>query len=60
MLSTGTDTTNDNASGGIWQTSRANPTFPAQCGADVALILDLSGSVGGALAEPAGRPRRRS
>ena len=34
------------ASGGIWQTSRTNPTLPAACGLRVALILDLSGSVG--------------
>ncbi|GAA1982345.1 hypothetical protein [Microbacterium pumilum] len=33
------------ASGGIWQQSRVNPTIPARCGLDVALILDLSGSV---------------
>ena len=37
------------ASGGIWQQSRDNPTLPATCGLDVALILDLSGSVGRAL-----------
>ncbi|KRC42074.1 hypothetical protein ASE15_19060 [Oerskovia sp. Root22] len=43
MLATGS--TNNVASGGIWQTSRENPTFPAQCGIDVALVLDLSGSV---------------
>ena len=49
MLSTGN--TNATASGGIWQTSRTNPTFPAQCGIDVALILDLSGSVGPSLAD---------
>ncbi|WP_170206131.1 prealbumin-like fold domain-containing protein [Klugiella xanthotipulae] len=35
----------DNASGGIWQNSLNNPTAPQQCGLDVALILDLSGSV---------------
>ena len=34
------------ASGGIWQQSRTNPTLQASCGLDVALILDLSGSVG--------------
>ncbi|MFD6166649.1 VWA domain-containing protein [Oerskovia sp. NPDC060287] len=43
MLTTGN--TNNTASGGIWQSSRVNPTFPAQCGIDVALVLDLSGSV---------------
>ncbi|MFF3065816.1 VWA domain-containing protein [Oerskovia sp. NPDC057915] len=43
MLATGN--TNATASGGIWQSSRDNPTFPAQCGIDVALVLDLSGSV---------------
>ncbi len=35
-----------NASGGIWQQSRANPALPTQCGLKVALVLDLSGSVG--------------
>lgn len=49
MLSTGN--TNATASGGIWQSSRTNPTFPAQCGIDVALILDLSGSVAPTLAD---------
>ncbi|WP_066461043.1 VWA domain-containing protein [Sanguibacter suarezii] len=49
MLSTGN--TNPRASGGIWQSSRTNPTFPAQCGIDVALILDLSGSVAPSLAD---------
>ena len=43
----GTGNTNNVASGGIWQSSRVNPTFPAQCGIDVALVLDLSGSVAG-------------
>lgn len=36
----------NNASGGIWQHSRTNPPLGAQCGLDVALILDLSASVG--------------
>ena len=44
MISTGND--NNEASGGIWQNSRRNPVFPAQCGINVALVLDLSGSVG--------------
>jgi fimbrial isopeptide formation D2 family protein len=39
----------NNASGGIWQTSRTNPTLTAACGLRVALILDLSGSVGSAI-----------
>ncbi|KRA25639.1 hypothetical protein ASD65_15345 [Microbacterium sp. Root61] len=43
MLSSGTE---GNASQGIWQQSRNNPTLQASCGLDVALILDLSGSVG--------------
>ncbi|GAA1943964.1 LPXTG cell wall anchor domain-containing protein [Microbacterium deminutum] len=42
MLSSGAVAT---ASGGIWQQSRNNPVLPASCGLDVALILDLSGSV---------------
>ncbi|MCP2321576.1 hypothetical protein HDA40_000083 [Hamadaea flava] len=37
------------ASGGVWQQSRNNPRFPATCGLDVALLLDLSASVGSAL-----------
>ncbi|WP_454042033.1 DUF7927 domain-containing protein [Cellulosimicrobium sp. Marseille-Q8652] len=45
----GTGNANNVASGGIWQSSRVNPTFPAQCGIDVALVLDLSGSVAGDL-----------
>jgi len=44
MLSSGSQAT---ASGGIWQQSRINPALVAACGLDVALILDLSGSVGG-------------
>lgn len=35
------------ASGGVFQTVRANPVFPPKCGIDVALILDVSGSVNG-------------
>ncbi|MFI2104219.1 hypothetical protein ACH436_13065 [Isoptericola sp. NPDC019693] len=38
-----------NASGGVWQQSRVNPPLPQGCGLDVALVLDLSGSVGGNL-----------
>lgn len=33
-------------SNGIWQQSRENPSLPAQCGLDIALVLDLSSSVG--------------
>ena len=42
-----TDTGNTvrRASGGIWQVSRDNPVFPSRCGIDVALIIDLSGSL---------------
>ncbi|MRG60506.1 hypothetical protein GE115_11610 [Agromyces sp. CFH 90414] len=43
MVSTGNE--NRDASGGVWQTSRNNPALPQQCGLDVALIMDLSGSV---------------
>ncbi len=42
---TGTGAVNRTASGGIWQLSRVNPTLPTSCGLDVALVLDLSGSV---------------
>ena len=41
----GTGTTNRVASGGIWQQSRVNPAPLQQCGLEVALVLDLSGSV---------------
>ncbi|MFD7885320.1 hypothetical protein ACFV3N_23135 [Streptomyces bauhiniae] len=37
------------ASTGIWQQSRVNPPAPSACGLDVALVLDLSASVGSAL-----------
>ncbi|WP_353943808.1 hypothetical protein ABII15_20715 [Streptomyces sp. HUAS MG91] len=37
------------ASGGIWQQSRTNPEMPESCGLDVAVVLDLSSSVGSAL-----------
>ncbi|WP_127792859.1 hypothetical protein [Agromyces sp. LHK192] len=43
MIATGND--NNRASGGIWQNSRNNPPGVQQCGIDVALIIDLSGSV---------------
>jgi fimbrial isopeptide formation D2 family protein len=45
----GTGNNNNEASSGIWQSSLNNPTFPAKCGINVALVLDLSGSVGGDL-----------
>ncbi|WP_199813116.1 vWA domain-containing protein [Streptomyces sp. NRRL F-5193] len=37
------------ASGGIWQQSRVNPPLPSACGLDVAVVFDLSASVGSAL-----------
>ncbi|MFJ3668929.1 hypothetical protein ACIPSE_21020 [Streptomyces sp. NPDC090106] len=37
------------ASAGVWQNSRVNPELPENCGLDVALVLDLSASVGSAL-----------
>lgn len=36
-------------SGGIWQQSRNNPALPQKCGLDVALVLDVSSSVGSRL-----------
>src|SRR6478735_8279359 len=42
MIGTGAAVT---TSGGIWQNSRNNPSIPAQCGINVALVLDVSGSV---------------
>lgn len=44
MIATGN--TNNEASGGIWQNSLNNPTAPTKCGINVALVLDLSSSVG--------------
>ncbi|GAA1942948.1 VWA domain-containing protein [Agromyces allii] len=41
----GTGNSNRSASGGTWQTSRNNIALPQQCGLDVALVMDLSGSV---------------
>ena len=37
------------ASGGIWQNSKVNPVAPTKCGLNVALVLDVSGSVSGSL-----------
>lgn len=45
----GSGNSNRVASGGVWQSSRTNPVLPVACGLDVALVLDLSGSVGGAI-----------
>lgn len=42
------------ASGGIWQSSLANPGLPPQCGLRVALVVDLSGSVGRYITEMRG------
>ena len=47
----GSGTRDRTASGGIWQQSRINPTLPASCGIDVAILLDLSGSVGSAVTD---------
>ncbi|MGI9821675.1 hypothetical protein [Agromyces sp. Marseille-Q5079] len=47
----GTGNTNRDASGGVWQSSRVNPLLPQQCGLDVALIMDLSGSVNPAIVQ---------
>ena len=55
QLHVGTGNENAVASGGIWQNSRMNPTLPAQCGLSVALIIDISGSVGAALPQPEDR-----
>jgi uncharacterized repeat protein (TIGR01451 family) len=38
-------------SSGIWPVSRTNPPYPNSCGLDVALLLDLSGSVADSRAE---------
>ncbi|SIN70029.1 VWA domain-containing protein [Agromyces cerinus] len=43
MIATGNSA--NNASGGIWQNSLANPTRAQQCGVRIALVIDLSGSV---------------
>ncbi|MCD7101407.1 DUF7927 domain-containing protein [Pseudoclavibacter sp. 13-3] len=44
-----TNNSNATASGGVWQQSRVNPSFPAKCGLDVGLVLDISGSVGSSM-----------
>ncbi|MBO1337520.1 VWA domain-containing protein [Streptomyces sp. VRA16 Mangrove soil] len=49
MYSTAWSTTPYLASGGIWQQSRTNPEMPESCGLDIAVVLDLSSSVGSAL-----------
>ncbi|MYT72327.1 hypothetical protein GTY60_21945 [Streptomyces sp. SID8367] len=49
MKSTSWSATPYVASGGIWQQSRTNPAMPESCGLDVAVVLDLSSSVGSAL-----------
>ncbi|TGO04929.1 LPXTG cell wall anchor domain-containing protein [Serinibacter arcticus] len=46
--------TNTRASGGIWPHALDNPAVPAQCGLDVGIVVDLSGSIstsGGANSE---------
>ena len=45
----GTGNTVPTASGGIWQNTRVNPVAPTKCGLNVALVLDVSGSVAGSL-----------
>ncbi|MET4158896.1 hypothetical protein [Agromyces sp. PvR057] len=42
---TSSGNSNRKASGGTWQNSRNNIALPQQCGLDVALVMDLSGSV---------------
>lgn len=37
---------NYTASNGVWQNSRVNPPLPSRCGLDIAVVLDLSASVG--------------
>lgn len=36
-------------SNGVWQQSRVNPALDAKCGSDIAIVMDLSASVGSAL-----------
>ncbi len=43
---------------GVWQQSRTNPAFAAQCGVDVALVLDLSASSGARWRTSRPRPTR--
>ena len=45
-ITTGTAAAQRPSSGGVWQQSLNNPAVPNKCGLNVALILDLSGSVG--------------
>ncbi|MFJ2960447.1 vWA domain-containing protein [Streptomyces sp. NPDC087270] len=44
-----TDNSLPTRSGGVWQSSRDNPPLPESCGLDVAVVLDLSASVGSQL-----------
>ncbi|WP_146197059.1 DUF11 domain-containing protein [Serinibacter arcticus] len=49
-----TTTTNTRASGGVWPQSLGNRSFPASCGLDVGIVVDLSNSIstsGGASSE---------
>ena len=41
-----TNLSDTNASGGVWQQSRVNPALSGTCGLDVAIVMDLSRSVG--------------
>ncbi len=51
FMSIGSNSTYTNSTGN-WQVSRVNPDLGAECGLSVALLLDVSGSVGTAEALP--------
>jgi Prealbumin-like fold domain/von Willebrand factor type A domain len=46
-VATTTNTATATARGSLWASSRDNPPFPEKCGLRVALLFDLSGSIGG-------------
>lgn len=41
-----TGNTNRTARGSVWADARDNPPFPTQCGLRIALLMDVSGSIG--------------
>ncbi len=50
-VATTSNTATATARGSAWATSRDNPPFPEKCGLKVALLFDLSGSIGANITE---------
>ncbi len=44
-----TGNTNRTARGSQWADARVNPSFPTKCGLDIALLIDVSGSISSSL-----------